>query len=145
MNCSILRKYYLIFALFSLVSLQMRADEATLSITQKLSQSKGAASTTIGPLTFSFTGSETSYQSNYVKIVPGSGLTVSIANGTISKIVIGYYGDRTKTISFTANPGTWTQKTLTWTGSASSVTFTASDNGECSIRASRLPIPQQLP
>ncbi len=127
-----MRRILLILTFLCMVG-SLFADEATLTITQKLSTTRGAASTTVGPLTFNFTGSKTSYQSNYEKIVPGSGLTVSIANGTISKIVIGYYGDRTKTISFTANPGTWTQKTLTWTGSASSVTFTASDNGECSI------------
>ena len=126
-----MRRILLILTFLCMVG-SLFADEATLTITQKLS-TKGAASTTVGPLTFNFTGDSTSYQPAYVKMVPGSGVTVSIANGTISKIVIGYYGDRTKTISFTANPGTWTQKTLTWTGSASSVTFTASDNGECSI------------
>lgn len=134
-----MRRILLILTFLCMVG-SLFADEATLTITQKLSTTTGAASTTIGPLTFSFTGSETSYQSNYVKIVLGSGLTVSIANGTISKIVIGYYGDRTKTISFSADKGNWTQKTSTWddgkTGNISSVTFTASsdkDKGECSI------------
>ncbi|WP_288919770.1 hypothetical protein [uncultured Prevotella sp.] len=111
----------------------VRADETTLSISEKLSNTAGDASKTIGDITFSFTGSGTVYQNAYVKMVSGSKLTVSASSGTISKIVIGYASGRSKTNSFTANTGNWADKTSTWTGSSNSVTLTAGDNGECSV------------
>lgn len=125
-----MRRILLILTFLCMVG-SLFADEATLTITQKLSTTRGAASTTVGPLTFNFTGDSTSYQPAYVKMVPGSGVTVSIASGTITKIVVGYATDRTKSITFNANEGTWSDPT--WTGSASSVTLTASSSGECSI------------
>lgn len=125
-----MRRILLILTFLCMVG-SLFADEATLTITQKLSTTTGAASTTVGPLTFNFTGDNTSYQPAYVKMVPGSGVTVSIASGTITKIVVGYATDRTKSITFNANEGTWSDPT--WTGSASSVTLTASSSGECSI------------
>lgn len=125
-----MRRILLILTFLCMVG-SLFADEAILTITQKLSTTSGAASTTVGPLTFNFTGDNTSYQPAYVKMVPGSGVTVSIASGTITKIVVGYATDRTKSITFNANEGTWSDPT--WTGSASSVTLTASSSGECSI------------
>ena len=125
-----MRRILLILTFLCMVG-SLFADEATLTITQKLSTTTGAASTTVGPLTFNFTGDNTSYQRAYVKMVLGSGVTVSIASGTITKIVVGYVTDRTKSITFNANEGTWSDPT--WTGSASSVTLTASSRGECSI------------
>lgn len=111
----------------------VRADETTLSISEKLSNTAGDASKTIGDITFSFTGSGTTYQNAYVKMISGSKLTVSASSGTISKIVIGYASGRSKTNSFTANTGNWADKTSTWTGSSQSVTLTAGDKGECSV------------
>lgn len=111
----------------------VRADETTLSISEKLSNTAGDASKKIGDITFSFTGAGTVYQNAYVKMVSGSKLTVSASSGTISKIVIGYASGRSKTNSFTANTGNWADKTSTWTGSSQSVTLTAGDNGECSV------------
>ncbi len=105
------------------------ADEVALTITQKLSQTTGEASTTVGDITFKFTGSGTSYQDAYVKMTTGSGLTVSSQSGNITKIVIGFAAGRTKTMKFSVTPGTWTEGTATWTGSASSVTISA-DNRE---------------
>lgn len=105
------------------------ADEVALTITQKLSQTTGEASTTVGDITFKFTGSRTSYQDAYVKMTTGSGLTVSSQSGNITKIVIGFAAGRTKTMKFSVTPGTWTEGTATWTGSASSVTISA-DNRE---------------
>lgn len=125
-----MRRILLILTFLCMVG-SLFADEATLTITQKLSTTNGAASTTVGPLTFNFTGDNTSYQPAYVKMVLGSGVTVSIASGTITKIVVGYATNRTKSITFNANEGTWSDPT--WTGSASSVTLTASSSGECSI------------
>ena len=111
----------------------VRADETTLSISEKLSNTAGDASKTIGDITFSFTGSGTTYQNAYVKMISGSKLTVSASSGTISKIVIGYASGRSKTNSFTANTGNWADKTSTWTGSSQSVTLTAGEKGECSV------------
>lgn len=111
----------------------VRADETTLSISEKLSNTAGDASKKIGDITFSFTGSGTTYQNAYVKMVSGSALTVSASSGTISKIVIGYASGRSKTNSFTANTGNWADKTSTWTGSSQSVTLTAGEKGECSV------------
>ncbi|GJG36984.1 hypothetical protein [Prevotella lacticifex] len=111
----------------------VRADETTLSISEKLSNTAGDASKTIGDITFSFTGSGTTYQNAYVKMISGSALTVSASSGTISKIVIGYASGRSKTNSFTANTGNWADKTSTWTGSSQSVTLTAGEKGECSV------------
>lgn len=50
------------------------ADEVALTITQKLSNSSGPATTTVGDITFQFTGDGTSYQDAYVKMVKGSAL-----------------------------------------------------------------------
>ena len=111
----------------------VRADETTLSISEKLSNTAGDASKTIGDITFSFTGAGTTYQDAYVKMISGSKLTVSASSGTISKIVIGYASGRSKTNSFTANTGNWADKTSTWTGSSQSVTLTAGEKGECSV------------
>ena len=111
----------------------VRADETTLSISEKLSNTAGDASKKIGDITFSFTGAGTVYQNSYVKMVSGSKLTVSASSGTISKIVIGYASGRSKTNSFTANTGNWADKTSTWTGSSQSVTLTAGEKGECSV------------
>lgn len=109
------------------------ADETTLSISEKLANTSGNASKTIGDITFSFTGSGTTYQNAYVKMISGSALTVSASSGTISKIVIDYASGRDKTNSFTANTGNWADKTSTWTGSSQSVTLTAGEKGECSV------------
>lgn len=111
----------------------VRADETTLSISEKLSNTAGDASKTIGDITFSFTGSGTVYQNAYVKMVSGSKLTVSASSGTISKIVIDYAPGRNKTNSFTANHETWDDETSTWKGSSQSVTLTAGNKGECSV------------
>mgnify|MGYP003181525689 CR=1 FL=1 len=112
---------------------RLSADEVALTISKKLSDSPGSATTTVGDVKFEFTGDGTSYQNAYVKMVNGSAPTVSTSNGTITKIVIDYASGRDKTNSFTANPGTWDDKTSTWTGSSNSVTLTAGDKGECSV------------
>ena len=112
---------------------RLSADEVALTISKKLSNSSGPATTTVGDITFQFTGDGTSYQNAYVKMVNGSALTVSTKNGNITKIVIDYATERTKTNSFTANPKTWDDKTSTWTGSSNSVTLTAGEKGECSV------------
>ncbi len=112
---------------------RLSADEVALTISKKLSNSPGPATTTVGDVKFEFTGDGTSYQNAYVKMVNGSALTVSTKNGNISKIVIDYASGRDKTNSFTANPGTWDDKTSTWTGSSNSVTLTAGEKGECSV------------
>lgn len=112
---------------------RLSADEVALTISKKLSDSHGPATTTVGDITFQFTGDGTSYQNAYVKMVNGSALTVSTKNGNITKIVIDYATGRTKTNSFTANPETWDDNTSTWNGSSNSVTLTAGDKGECSV------------
>ena len=112
---------------------RLSADEVALTISKKLSNSSGPATTTVGDIKFEFTGDGTSYQNAYVKMVNGSALTVSTSNGTITKIVIDYATERTKTNSFTANPETWDDNTSTWNGSSNSVTLTAGDKGECSV------------
>ena len=127
-----MRKILFLMCMFLCAISNVRADETTLSITSKLSNSTGDASATIGNITFSFTGTSTTYQNAYVKMMPGSALTVSTSSGTITKIVLGYADGRTNTLSFTANTGTW--KSPTWTGGASSVTLTGDGNkGECSV------------
>lgn len=115
------------------------ADEVALTITQKLSQTTGEASTTVGDITFNFTGTKTTYQNAYVKMVPESGLTVSTSTGTISKIVLAYADGRKKseTLTITPNLGTWDATSSTWTAadnsSTSSVTLTCSGDGERSV------------
>lgn len=126
-----MKKILFLMCMFLCAISNVRADETTLSITRKLSNSSGDASATIGNITFSFTGTSTTYQNAYVKMMPGSALTVSTSSGTITKIVLGYADGRTNTLSFTANTGTW--KSPTWTGGASSVKLTGGDKGECSV------------
>ena len=63
---------------------RLSADEVALTISKKLSNSSGPATTTVGDITFQFTGSGTSYQNAYVKMVNGSALTVSTKNGSSS-------------------------------------------------------------
>lgn len=128
-----MKKLFALMMLLLCIMTRLSADEVALTISKKLSNSSGPATTTVGDITFQFTGDGTSYQNAYVKMVNGSALTVSTSNGTITKIVIDYATERTKTNSFTANPGTWDDKTSTWTGSSNSVTLTAGDNGECSV------------
>ena len=128
-----MKKLFALMMLLLCIMTRLSADEVALTISKKLSQTTGEASTTVGDITFKFTGSGTSYQDAYVKMMKGSALTVSTKNGNISKIVIDYASGRDKTNSFTANPGTWDDKTSTWTGSSNSVTLTAGDEGECSV------------
>ena len=128
-----MKKLFALMMLLLCIMTRLSADEVALTISTKLSDGPGSATTTVGDITFQFTGSGTSYQNAYVKMVKGSALTVSSKNGNITKIVIDYATERTKTNSFTANPGTWDDKTSTWTGSSNSVTLTAGDNGECSV------------
>lgn len=128
-----MKKLFALMMLLLCIMTRLSADEVALTISKKLSNSSGPATTTVGDITFQFTGDGTSYQNAYVKMVNGSALTVSTKNGNITKIVIDYATERTKTNSFTANPGTWDDKTSTWTGSSNSVTLTAGDNGECSV------------
>ncbi len=128
-----MKKLFALMMLLLCIMTRLSADEVALTISKKLSNSSGPATTTVGDITFQFTGDGTSYQNAYVKMVNGSALTVSTSNGTITKIVIDYASGRDKTNSFTANPGTWDDNTSTWNGSSNSVTLTAGDNGECSV------------
>ena len=108
---------------------RLSADEVALTISKKLSDSHGPATTTVGDITFQFTGDGTSYQNAYVKMVNGSALTVSTSKGTITKIVIGFAAGRNKKMTFSTNPSnTWTEEKATWTGSSSSVTISANSN-----------------
>lgn len=109
------------------ITTRLSANEVALTISQKLSDNAGEASTTVGDITFNFTGSKTTYQDAYVKMTTGSGLTVSSKSGNITKIVIGFATGRSKSMTFSANLGTWTEQTSTWTGSANSVTISAND------------------
>lgn len=124
-----MKKLFALMMLLLCIMTRLSADEVALTISKKLSQTTGEASTTVGDITFKFTGSGTSYQDAYVKMTTGSGLIVSSQSGNITKIVIGFAAGRTKTMTFSTNPGTWTEGTATWTGSASSVTISA-DNRE---------------
>lgn len=131
-----MKRFIILMVLLVSIMQSIFADETTLSITQKLSNSVGEATTSVGDITFHFTGSSTTYQNAYVKMVPGSGLTISTSTGNISKIVLAYANGRTKSkgLTFTATPSdTWDAKSSTWTGSASSVTLTCGGDGECSI------------
>lgn len=129
-----MKKLFALMMLLLCIMTRLSADEVALTISKKLSQTTGEASTTVGDITFKFTGSGTSYQDAYVKMVNGSALTVSTSNGTITKIVIGFAAGRTKTMTFSTNPGTWAEENATWTGSSPSVTFSANESkGESSI------------
>lgn len=128
-----MKKLFALMMLLLCIMTRLSADEVALTISTKLSDSPGSATTTVGDVKFEFTGDGTSYQNAYVKMVNGSALTVSTSNGTITKIVIDYATERTKTNSFTANPETWDDNTSTWNGSSNSVTLTAGDKGECSV------------
>lgn len=124
-----MKKLFALMMLLLCIMTRLSADEVALTISKKLSNSSGPATTTVGDITFQFTGDGTSYQNAYVKMTTGSGLIVSSQSGNITKIVIGFAAGRTKTMKFSVTPGTWTEGTATWTGSASSVTISA-DNRE---------------
>lgn len=129
-----MKKLFALMMLLLCIMTRLSADEVALTISKKLSQTTGEASTTVGDITFKFTGSGTSYQDAYVKMTTGSGLIVSSQSGNITKIVIGFAAGRTKTMTFSTNPGTWAEENATWTGSSPSVTFSANESkGESSI------------
>ena len=136
MNCSVLRKYYLIFALFSLVSLQMRAEDVSnavaLSFTKALTAgSDNSASTTVGDVTFTFSGDKTTYYSDNVELGNSSKIKVSVGSNTsITGITINIYGaaNSQATISLNNNQGTFNSKTNVWTGTAGSVEFKNNDS-----------------
>lgn len=99
-----MKKLFALMMLLLCIMTRLSADEVALTISKKLSNSSGPATTTVGDVKFEFTGDGTSYQNAYVKMVNGSALTVSTSNGTITKIVIGFTAGRTKTMTFSTTP-----------------------------------------
>jgi len=115
------------------------ADEVTISSSSTLSSDNtvGKAANTVTitqtPITCVITGSGTGnygmMASAHIRSYKNSTTTFSIANGTITQIVITTTSASDYPASnFTADTGTYTTSsaTGTWTGSASSVTFSAS-------------------
>ena len=124
-----MKRLFALMMLLLCIMTRLSAEEVALTISKKLSNSSGPATTTVGDITFDFTGSGTSYQNTYVKMVNGSALTVSTSKGTITKIVIGFDAERNKTMTFSTNPSnTWKEETATWTGSSSYVTISAKES-----------------
>ena len=134
MNCSVLRKYYLIFALFSLVSLQMRADDVSnavaLSFTKALTAgSDNSVSTTVGDVTFTFSGDKTTYYSDNVELGNSSKIKVSVGSNTsITGITINIYGAANSQAAISLNNQQGTFKNNVWTGTAGSVEFKNNDS-----------------
>lgn len=134
MNCSVLRKYYLIFALFSLVSLQMRAEDVSnavaLSFTKALTAgSDNSASTTVGDVTFTFSGDKTTYYSDNVELGNSSKIKVSVGSNTsITGITINIYGAANSQAAISLNNQQGTFKNNVWTGTAGSVEFKNNDS-----------------
>lgn len=134
MNCSVLRKYYLIFALFSLVSLQMRAEDVSnavaLSFTKALTAgSDNSASTTVGDVTFTFSGDKTTYYSDNVELGNSSKIKVSVGSNTsITGITINIYGAANSQAAISLNNQQGTFKDNVWTGTAGSVEFKNNDS-----------------
>lgn len=128
MNRYILKKYYLILVLFSLASLQLRADvtnEVALSFTSALSSSTGtAASSTVGDITFSFSGTHVSYSTDHVTLGKNDLVKVSQVSGSgsaISSIKFYLYGSDNGALSLNSDAGTF--KSYVWSGSATTVQF----------------------
>ena len=108
------------------------AIEQTVSWTasqQGYTNGEGVSSATIDTyvsITFTDGGTATAYYDtgSAVRIYNGGTFTVSVSNGSMSNIVLGYELNGTATIS--CNDSThWTAGTKTWSGDATSVTWTA--------------------
>lgn len=126
-----MRKYLLLLLFFFSLVTQVFGGELSWQVTEKLAQNAGDATVSYSSFTFKFT-KVSGYQSSYVKMVGGSGLTISSSNKNITKIEFGYSDGRTKTLSFTsASSGTLAEPV--WTGNAQSIAFTASGSGEFSL------------
>lgn len=141
MNCSVLRKYYLIFALFSFVSLQSRADvtnEVVLSFTSALTISNNQASATVGDITFTFSGSNLSTYSDHVTLGSGDLVKVAQASGSGSTITgITFYMSGVGNGALSLNGGEKDKfKSNAWSGSATMVQFKNNNsNKSVSIQA----------
>lgn len=141
MNCSVLRKYYLIFALFSFVSLQSRADvtnEVVLSFTSALTISNNQASATVGDITFTFSGSNLSTYSDHVTLGSGDLVKVAQASGSGSTITgITFYMSGVGNGALSLNNGENDKfKSNAWSGSATTVQFKNNNsNKSVSIQA----------
>lgn len=141
MNCSVLRKYYLIFALFSFVSLQSRADvtnEVVLSFTSALTISNNQASATVGDITFTFSGSNLSTYSDHVTLGSGDLVKVAQVSGSGSTITgITFYMSGVGNGALSLNNGEKDKfKSNAWSGSATTVQFKNNNsNKSVSIQA----------
>jgi hypothetical protein len=140
MNRYILKKYYLILALLSIVSLQLRAadtqtNEVALSFTSALASSTGTtASSTVGDITFSFSGSNVSYSTDHVTLEKGDQVKVAQVSGsgsTITGITFYLYGTDNGELSTTK--GTFSSNV--WTGSETTVSFKNSSSNDVAIQA----------
>ncbi len=130
MNRYILKKYYLILALLSIVSLQLRAadtqtNEVALSFTSALASSTGTtASSTVGDIKFSFSGSNVSYSTDHVTLEKGDQVKVAQVSGSgsaISSIKFYLYGSDNGALSLNSDAGTFIS--YVWSGSATTVQF----------------------
>jgi hypothetical protein len=92
MNRNLFKYYSFIIALFSLVSLEMRAaetqtNEVALSFNTALASGTGTtASSTVGDITFTFSGSNVSYSSDHVTLGSGDVVKVAQVSGSGSTI-----------------------------------------------------------
>ena len=84
-------------------------------------------------VTVTYAGSGNHYvNNNQIRFYPSNKLTFEAPSGfVITKIVFTQDGNWGATIS--ANSGTYTSSTKTWTGSASSLLFTGSGSGRCDM------------
>lgn len=131
MNRYILKKYYLILVLLSLVSLQLRAATSTvtngvvLAFDSVLSTSTSATKT-IGDMKFAFTG--TSFSNDHITFSNGSNLTVTgPKSAKITKVTFYVYGaDSLSQATISADRGdvrSITASSNSWTGTNSKVIF----------------------
>lgn len=137
MNRNLFKYYSFIIALFSLVSLQMRAaetqtNEVALSFNTALASGTGTtASSTVGDITFTFSGSNVSYSSDHVTLGSGDVVKVAQVSGsgsTITGITFYIYGDVSSQASLSLNSNTGTFSSNAWSGSASTVAFKNSNS-----------------
>jgi hypothetical protein len=137
MNRNLFKYYSFIIALFSLVSLEMRAaetqtNEVALSFNTALASGTGTtASSTVGDITFTFSGSNVSYSSDHVTLDSGDVVKVAQVSGsgsTITGITFYIYGDVSSQASLSLNSNTGTFSSNAWSGSASTVAFKNSNS-----------------
>ena len=104
---------------------------------------ENSVSGSLNNVTVTYAGSGNHYiNDSQIRFYPNNKLTFEAPSGyNITKIVLTADGTWTATIS--ANVGTYTSDTKTWTGNATSVIFTGSGSGQC--RMSRASITLSLP